>query len=128
MLYTLLFPECNDWAGFHSKYDENIREYLDSTPPEKNEKRADSLITTWGERDDLRKDIKLFTSNGNPRKLSIDELTDRANKLADLRTVVARMNRDLSRLTEDLAKELRCPVGGPPEDRYWSSMDRTSGK
>jgi hypothetical protein len=50
----------------------------------------------------------LITGNTDPRKLSIDDLTKRANKLSDLRSVVSRMNRDLSRLTEDLVKELRC--------------------
>jgi len=140
MLYQLIFgPQCGKGAaGFHSWYDETIQEYLagepeQSTGPsngqlEKKPSRRDALIETWGGESGLRKQTELFTSNKNPYKLSISNLEDRANKLADLRTVVARMNRDLSRLTEDLAKELRCPVGGPPEDRYWSSMDRTSGK
>ena len=54
----------------------------------------------------------LFTTNRSPSKLSIDDLTNRANKLADLRSVVARMNRDLSRLMEDLATGLQCHGDG----------------
>ena len=59
--------------------------------------------------DDQRIDA-LITRNTSPRKLSIDDLTDRANKLADVRAIVSRINRDLSRLTDDLGKGLRCSL------------------
>jgi hypothetical protein len=108
MLYPLLFPKCNEWAGFHGEYDDPIQTYLASKPPGKQENRGDALIKTWGQKDELRENTSLFTSNSTPRKLSIDQLADRANKLDDLRTLVSRMNRDLSRLTEDLAQGLRC--------------------
>jgi hypothetical protein len=57
---------------------------------------------------DDQKIERLITRNTDPRKLSIDDLTDRANKLADVGAVVSRLNRDLSRLANDLAKGLRC--------------------
>ncbi len=119
-----------DWNAwwFHSAYEPGIQKYLQSTSPVGDKPRGVTLIDTWGGIQSVTKNISFYTGNTDPRKLTISILTDRANKLAELRTVVARMNRDLSRLTEDLAIGLRCPVDGPPEDRYWSSMDRTSGK
>jgi hypothetical protein len=86
---------------FHSKYDPAVQQYLFSETD-----RSAALIQTWGGKDKLSN--ALITGNTNPHKLKIDELTDRANKLADLRAVVARMNRDLGRLTDDLAVGLRC--------------------
>jgi hypothetical protein len=109
MLYALLFPECNSQAGFHSSYDGLVKSYLDSNPPSLNETRRANLIASWGDSlDKWRTSSQLFTSNGDPRKLSIDDLNERANKLADLRWRVSLIKRDLSRLTEDLAAGLSC--------------------
>jgi hypothetical protein len=100
--------------GFHSAPDSIVDKYLDS--------HRRQLNGLWGFKDNTIEELKathqvskddkametLITTNTAPRKLSIDDLTDRANKLADVRTVVSRMNRDLSRLMDDLAKNLRC--------------------
>jgi len=126
MLYQLTFPERDADADidFHSKYDLPIEDYLGYR------RRRERLIEPWIEEAKADKKKKpgdptdplnacpnyvlksekpfLFASNKNPIKLSIAELTERANKLADLRSVVARMNRDLSRLMEDLATGLQC--------------------
>jgi len=126
MLYRLVFPEDEygtEKAGFHSEYDPVIDAYLGEGP----QSRRETLVQPWREEameqankkgkvkpadanDLLRSEEPyLFTSNSDPRKLSIDNLTDRANKLADLRWRVSLLNRDLSRLAEDLASGLRCP-------------------
>ncbi|MGO9516476.1 MAG: hypothetical protein ACLPND_05475 [Candidatus Korobacteraceae bacterium] len=138
MLYQLVFgPDCGKEAGFHSWYDDTIQGYLAQKPEhregaangqEEKKSRRDALLETWGGESDVRKQTELFTSNKNPYKLSIGNLEDRTNKLADLRTVVSLTNRDLSRLTEDLATGLRCPAGSRLEDRYRSFSIRTSGK
>lgn len=112
--------------GFHSKPDPMIETYLITSRPELNRNSYRSeLMGEWGTSQDtiealkskdkaskLSKDERaielLSTRNESPRKLSIDDLTDRTNKLADVRTIAARINRDLSRLTADLAKSLRC--------------------
>jgi len=131
MLYRLVYPE-PDYIGFHSEYDPSIKKYLLDEPA-----RREALIQPWRDeakellekekdkekKEELEKKAQtepnavlegeepyLFTSNKEPGKLSIDNLTARANKLADLRTVVSRMNRDLSRLTEDLATQLQCDL------------------
>lgn len=90
---------------FHSLYDPVINNYLN---PAEESGRGQELISTWGDNSGLSP--ALITSNTAPLKLSIANLEDRTNKLADLRAVVARINRDLSRLTEDLAMGLRCPL------------------
>jgi hypothetical protein len=104
--------------GFHSEYDPVIRTYLETQRSqllqqwELEESQIDELITrnTSARKlsGDERKIDALLARNTSPRKLSIDDLTDRANKLADVRAVVSRINRDLSRLTDDLGKGLRC--------------------
>lgn len=84
--------------GFHSEYEPVIKEYLRT--------RKQELIEQWelgGKKIDA-----LIARNTEPRKLSIDELNDRANKLADVRAVVSRAKRDLSRLMQDLSVGLRC--------------------
>ncbi len=108
MLYALLFPECsaNAKADFHSGYDKTIERYLDQ--PRASGTRRKDLVATWGKQEELRESKQLFTGNADPRKLSIDDLDERTNKLADLRWQVSLMKRDLSRLTEDLASELSC--------------------
>jgi len=132
MLYQLFCPVREGKTGFHSDYDHVINAYLGDGP----QSRRGSLIQTWAtpiieqakkegdgkaEQDKKETDLNpnellrtkkpfLFTSNRDPRKLSIDELTERANRLADLRAVVSLMNRDLGRLTEDLATDLQCPL------------------
>jgi len=130
MLYQLVFPDPK-YFGYHSEYDLPIENYLGLKQPSG---WRTTLIQPWIKeaREEAQKEKKptpadpndasilgtewpyLFTSNTDSRKLSIDNLTDRANKLADLRVVVARMNRNLGRLTEDLARELHCPDPDPP--------------
>jgi len=131
MLYHLVFPEAkaNADVGFHSDYDLPIENYL------RDKRRRETLINPWiieaknlAEKKKKKKpedptdsnnvlksaEPFLFASNKKPLKVSIDDLTNRANKLGDLRAVVARMNRDLSRLMEDLATGLQCtPRDGP---------------
>lgn len=110
MLYAFAFPECNQEAGFHSSYDDLINRYLDSAPPGRIHTRRETLMLIWGlDRAQLQQRQELFTSNAEPRKLSIDELHDRSDKLNDLRWRVALMHRDLGQLTHDLAIALRCP-------------------
>jgi len=125
MLFHLVFPDKN--ASCHSDYDLPIDKYLDSgwretlTGPwlqevaKQGKKKNESTCAN----DPLACDKNyplmsgepyLFARTEMPMKVSIDDLTDRANKLSDLRSVVARMNRDLSRLTETLASELQCPA------------------
>jgi hypothetical protein len=112
MLFHLVFPGRPD-ASCHSDYDPSIDSYLNSRW------RAE-LVGQWlanpsngpplHKAEELEvEEPYLFANRENPRKVSIDDLTDRANKLSDLRSVVGRMNRDLSRLTENLAEELQCP-------------------
>jgi hypothetical protein len=114
--------------GFHSKPDPMIETYLVTSRPELNHNSYRSeLMAEWGTGQDTIDSLKakndslkvtkdqraieiLSTRNESPRKLSIDDLTDRTNKLADVRTIAARINRDLSRLTADLSKGLRCPA------------------
>lgn len=134
MLFHLVFPdalpeEVRQYASFHSEYDLPIEKYL------ADHKRGDSLVQQWlnKAKDEKKKKAAaasdplavypnyalksaepyLFASNNSPGKVSIDDLSKRADKLADLRSVVARMNRDLSRLTETLAAELKCPPDEP---------------
>src|SRR5579863_9385297 len=129
MLHNLIFPD-KQTVGFHSGYDYAIERYLAGTPAGASKSRRENLVLSWPE-EGLKKNQKpcepadagcyqqrlvalqngqsLFADNNKPEKLTISDLTERANKLADLRSVVARMNRDLSRLTEDLAAELQCP-------------------
>ena len=87
---------------FHSNYDPVIQKYLD--------KRNDQLMEGWKEKGhaEFPADTvaKLTAFHRTPMKLSIDDLTDRQNKLSDLRALVARINRDLSRLSDDLATGL----------------------
>jgi hypothetical protein len=134
MLFHLAFPEAsvNQFATFHSDYDLAIQEYLADSD------RSGALVQSWlkeatdkaAHEKKRKSDVKdpllaypnnilereepyLFASNARPHKVSIDDLTDRANKLSDLRAAVARMNRDLSRLTETLAVELECSRDEP---------------
>ena len=103
--------------GFHSKPDPIVEGYLNNHRSELSaawgfdQSKLDALKTTESSvklsKDDQAIEA-LITRNESPRKLSIDDLTDRANKLADIRVVASRINRDLSRLTDDLAKSLRC--------------------
>ncbi len=132
MLYHLVFPGADVEAdvGFHSRYEPSIDNYLEA------HRRRETLVNPWvqeatrkkgkGEQktDDpdevknsanyivMAKERYLFSNGKSPRKLSIDELTDRANKLSDLRAVVARMSRDLGRLSEDLSTSLQCRDAG----------------
>ncbi len=121
MLYHVFTPPDRDPEAdpnlFHSRYDLVIQNYLDD--PTHNRRLA--LIASWNEKRPGTSEEKektaekaeqeRLTSNQNsPLKLSIDDLADRQNKLADLRTLVARINRDLSRLTNDLATGVApCP-------------------
>ena len=122
MLFHLVFPGKPN-AGCHSDYDFAIDQYLDSgwreilvkpwlsDAADKAKKEKKEAICNSDPRACLEaEEPHLFARNEKPQKVSIDDLTDRANKLADLRSVVGRMNRDLSRLTETLAAELRCPA------------------
>jgi len=143
MLHNLIYPK-DRYFGFHSGYDDGIKAYLDDTPAGAQTSRGESLVLWWPKEDAgkkekdcnrenednmndanqekcyhdkldaLQKKKALLAGNSTPRKLSIDDLTDRANKLADLRTVIARRNRDLSRLTEDLATQLQCTLPDAP--------------
>jgi hypothetical protein len=105
--------------GFHSIPDPIVKTYLTD--------RRSGLMGQWGidqsqinaltnpgDNTIVKKEDQpieaLITRNESRRKLSIDDLTDRANKLADLRAVASILNRDLSRLTEDLATGLRCKL------------------
>ncbi len=100
-----LFPGASSGTAlFHSDYDPVIENYL--------QREKERLIKDWTPTPKDSKKVSfppryLTFSNDDPHKLSIDELTDRQNKLSDLRAVVARANRDLSRLSEDLAWGLR---------------------
>jgi hypothetical protein len=118
MLYHLFEPgeDKPEHNLFHSEYDLAIENYLGGFG------RADrrgQLISNWesdleGEKEKERltqiTDNPLIASNDNPQKLTVDQLDDRTNKLAELRAEVARMNRDLSRLTENLAQGFRCSL------------------
>jgi hypothetical protein len=121
MLYHVFNPADpvpeTDPSLFHSRYDLVIQNYLED--PSHNRRQA--LIASWTqprpgisdekEKSEEKEEQDKLTANQNsPVKLSIDELADRLNKLADLRTVVARINRDLSRLTNDLTTGVApCP-------------------
>lgn len=103
--------------GFHSHYDYTIDKYLDRNREELGDEWGGTSnlgqLVKHGPKSELVHDAdieRLITRNDSPRKLSIDDLTDRQNKLADVRAVASRINRDLSRLTEDLARGLRCPL------------------
>jgi hypothetical protein len=96
---------------YHSGYDYAIQRYLAAPSPEHTFSRGATLVQSWAYaafESNGHVNNSLISGNTDPLKLSIDDLNDRANKLADLRTIVARMNRDLGRLTEDLATGLRC--------------------
>ncbi len=114
MLYVLAHRE-NDkcTAGFHSFYDDAIFTYLESKRPRAEKTRKQELVETWGNDQYLLQNSYLLTGNADHVKLSITQLEDRTNKLADLRAKVSLLNRDLSRLMGDLASGLRCP---PRED------------
>jgi len=104
MLYQVFNP--GKPVGFHSGYDEIVSNYLAGASPSDNQKsRRDELIERWGKLGDVS---SFISGNPTPQKLSIDELADRTNKLADLRVVVARLNRDLSRFMADVTSGLRC--------------------
>jgi len=106
--------------GFHSEYDQTIDTYLDRNRKELGEEWGGDTelgklvkLSKDAPKDNLENDPeieRLITRNNSRRKLSIDDLTDRQNKLADVRAVASRINRDLSRLTDDLARGLRCPL------------------
>jgi hypothetical protein len=113
MLYHLLHPP-GQQAGpapdlFHSGYDPVILKYLNDPM----DKRAQELIAAWNldsSKDEER--AKLTAYHRSPLKLSIDDLSDRQTKLADLRALAARINRDLSRLSNDVTMGLaECPAG-----------------
>jgi hypothetical protein len=110
MLSNLIDPEMR--AGFHSTYDTSVKTYLSHMSPGETATRAELLFASWGGKSEVEKETFLVSGNDHPVKMRIDDLTERINKLADLRAVVARLNRDLSRLSEDLAVGLRCP-GSP---------------
>jgi hypothetical protein len=119
MLYHVFNPPNGDSAGepnlFHSRYDLVIQNYLDDPT----DKRKLALIASWTpktisveemESEKTKEQQKLTANQNAPMKLSIDELADRQNKLADLRTLVSRINRDLSRLSADLTTGVTpCP-------------------
>jgi hypothetical protein len=120
MLFSL-FPEPTPFTEpFHSDYDPIIAKYLQ----EKDRKRQ--LIENWEEdskdkKGQIHLEIdKLTASNLKPANFPIDQLSERQNKLSDLRALVARINRDLSRFTNDLAIGLHGCASGvvqPPTDR-----------
>ena len=109
MLYAVLYPhECNNkqHLGFHSEYPRAIERYLDEPPPNRPVSRRNALVNSWGNQlAELRAGL---TSNAAPRRLTIGELDERANRLADLRATVSIMKRDLSRLARELAIASRC--------------------
>jgi hypothetical protein len=121
MLYHVFNPADpvleSDLKLFHSRYDPVIENYLED--PSHNRRLA--LIASWKEtkpglseekeKAEEKEEQDRLTANQNlPMKLSIDELADRQSKLADLRTLVSRINRDLGRLTNDLATGVAsCP-------------------
>jgi hypothetical protein len=121
MLYHVFHPADPDAeAGpqlFHSNFDLLIQNYLD----EPADNRRTALIASWKEKkpgiseeeekaDEKAEQDRLTANQNSPLKLSIDELMDRQNKLADLRALVGRINRDLSRLTNDLTTGVAaCP-------------------
>jgi hypothetical protein len=117
MLYAVLYPhECNnrEHMGFHSDYPRAIERYLDEPPPNRPISRRKALIDSWGNQiAELRAGL---SSNAEPRRLTISELDERANRLADLRATVYIMKRDLSRLARELAVASQCsPPEEPPE-------------
>jgi hypothetical protein len=87
---------------FHSSYDPVIQSYLENTR-DTTDNRRQTLVHDWGP---IKHPEKLTANHNSPTKLSTQDLADRQNKLADLRALVARINRDLSRLTEDLSTSL----------------------
>lgn len=109
MLYCLFHPECTkEKAGFHSEFPKAIKLYLTGTPPRETKPRRERLIEQWNNPSEEK--IALMTSsNSHPRRLSIDDLNDRAKMLADLRSRVSIMKRDLGTLTSDLTEALSCP-------------------
>lgn len=116
------YHKAQDW-WFHSGYGDAVKAYLQMrAAPHSGQCRADALIGSWADKteqfpelqSDLQKEPWLFTGNSDPARVTIDWLDERVNKLADLRTVVSRMKRDLSRLTDDLARGLRCTVLASP--------------
>jgi hypothetical protein len=103
MLYHLLLSKDNDKKiGFHSDYDPLIERYLETGWRQK-------LIAEW-QWDEKNPNYALIAGNSDPRKLSIDRLTDRANKLAELRGVASFIKFDLSLLMTDLSPRLVCPL------------------
>jgi hypothetical protein len=100
MLYYALNPPKQPFSDtdnlFHSTYDPVILSYLEDPA----DNRGQKLVNDWGP---IEHREKLTANHNSPTKLSIENLADRQNKLADLRALVARINRDLSRLTEDLS-------------------------
>ncbi len=113
MLYRLFDSDHPRRLLFHSDYEPAIARYLNSRGST-NLTRRDQLIADWG--DDVSDDKKiapLIVSNDRPQKLSVDDLNGRANKLADLRAVVSRLNRNLGEITAQLAPKLRCSHSMP---------------
>lgn len=94
---------------FHSDYPEEVWSYLNSVPPGETsaETRRARLIRQWIELGRLdppdtekgRRKIDFLTSSiSSQRALTIDLLADRAAMLAEVRSRVALMKRDLSKL------------------------------
>jgi hypothetical protein len=104
MLYQVFNP--GQPVGFHSEYDATVSNYLAGpSPADPQKSRKDELIERWGAVADTS---FLISGNPTPQKISIEKLAERVNKLADLRVVVARVNRDLGRFMEDVTAGLRC--------------------
>ena len=106
MLSNLIDP--GKPVGFHSRYDTSVGNYLGHVSPGETATRGELLIASWGDKAEIEKEKFLVSGNDHPIKMRIDDLTERINKLADLRAVVARLNRDFSRLMDDLSVGLRC--------------------
>lgn len=106
---NMLAQVLNRKPEFHSSYPEEVWMYLNSVPPSTSdgETRRQRLIRDWTElgrilKSDSPKEqqrIELLTSSISSRKeLTIDLLADRAAMLQDVRSRVAIMKRDLSKL------------------------------
>ena len=96
-------------TAFHSDYPEEVWTYLNAVPPTGTgtQTRRERLVKQWADFGRLdqaetpkgRHKIELLISSiSQQRQLTIDQLSDRAAMLADVRAQVSLMKRDLSKL------------------------------
>ena len=95
--------------GFHSTYPNEIWTYLNDVPPGSTDKktRIELSVARWKDRGHLeakdspkadKKIVLMTTGSSSKQKLSLDDLSDRAAMLSDLRVWILIMKRDMSKL------------------------------